>query len=76
MIEGTTGYTILLEPKEKAKNIGPKVLEAIAKCKNLDREFIYHHFKINYSAEKFLQNFIDKLKQCPEPVNELKQKWK
>ena len=76
MIEGTTGYTILLEPKEKAKNIGPKVLEAIAKCKNLDREFIYHHFKINYSPEKFLQNFIDKLKQCPEPVNELKQKWK
>ena len=76
MIEGTTGYTVLLQPKERLKDITPRVIEAIAKCKDLDREFIYHHFKINYSAEKFLEHFISKLKQCREPANELKQKWK
>ena len=75
MIEGTTGYTILLKPKEKAKDIAPRVLEAVAKCKDLDREFIYQHFRINYSAEKFLQSFIDKLKECPKASNELNKLW-
>tara|TARA_R110000824_G_scaffold9937_1_gene44221 strand:+ start:1034 stop:2188 length:1155 start_codon:yes stop_codon:yes gene_type:complete len=75
MVEGQTGYTVLLKPKEKAKNIAPKVMEAIVKCKDLDRQFIYEHFKINYSSEKFLEHFIGKLKQCPKATNELKELW-
>jgi glycosyltransferase involved in cell wall biosynthesis len=75
MIEGQTGVTVLLHPKEKAKDIAPRVLEAITKCKEFDRRFIYEHFRINYSNEKFLEQFIDKLKKCPEASNELKKLW-
>jgi len=75
MIEGETGFTVLLKPREKLRDIGPRVLEVIEKCKDLDRKFIFEHFNKNYSPERYISDINKRLKMCPTPSNELTNVW-
>ena len=75
MIEGTTGFTVLLQPKERLQNIGPRVIEAIEKCKGLDRKFIFEYFDKKYSSERYVSNIYKKLRMCEKSSNDLTGVW-
>ena len=76
MIEGKTGFTVKLRPNQRLSHIEDKVLDAIEKCKTLDRKFIYEHFNKVYPSEIYERNLRDILNKCQKPTNELIDKWK
>ena len=75
MIEGKTGFTIKLRPNQRLSHIQDKVINAIEKCKDLDREFIYDHFNKAYTPESYEKKLRTLIYMCQEPKNELLKTW-
>jgi glycosyltransferase involved in cell wall biosynthesis len=62
VIDGKTG--ILIDSYRKRKPaLREEILSKVKDLTSLDRDFIYNHFKSNYSEKKFIDNLLVQLRE-------------